>query len=178
MILFPVAAEYCQQDKRTCRRPECPGNQATFFCAPTFGFSSFSSTQWPLTGTNHLVKTHCTTILFTETCSSHGRGLLFSWSLLRKYHCVPLLQHQIQDYWGCATLWKTQVWQAGGKDTKLCCMWWWELAQDQPKILYPRNITTANKSTCYYWQEWGKNRSKQVENYCCHPKKRNLCSFI
>lgn len=53
---FSGAAVHCQQNRRTCRRPECPGNQATSGCAPALSFFSFSSTQWPLTETNHLIK--------------------------------------------------------------------------------------------------------------------------
>lgn len=53
---FSGAAVHCQQNRRTCRRPACPGNQATSGCAPALSFFSFSSTQWPLTETNHLIK--------------------------------------------------------------------------------------------------------------------------
>lgn len=95
---FSGAAVHCQQNKRTCRRPECPGNQATFGCAPAPGFFSFSSTQWPLAETNHLTKICCTTTLFTEIVYQHGSSLLFSGLLLTGHHCVPLLRHPAEDY--------------------------------------------------------------------------------
>lgn len=53
---FSGAAVHCQQSRRTCRHPECPGNQDTLGCAPALSFFSFSSTQWPLAETNHLIK--------------------------------------------------------------------------------------------------------------------------
>lgn len=183
MIWFPGAAEYCQQDKRTCRRPECPGNQATFFYAPTFSFFSFSSTQWPLTETNHLIKIHCTTILLlkhsinmavvcchldcylqnTTVCLCYGIEYRITEDVLhygKRSDDMQVIERH--PAWNCAVCWDGNLHRT---------------SQKYYIPTRPRNIAVVNKSNCYHWQEWEK-RSKQVENYCHNPKHRNLCSFV
>lgn len=149
---------HCQQNRRTCRRPECPGNQATFSCAPAVSFFSFSSTQWPLTETNHLIK-HTVLLLYSLKYSiSMAVNLLFSGLLLTEPLCVPLLWHRVENY----IMENAGMTCRGQKDRKLHF-----LCGDGHRTRWkyyiptrPRNIDTVKNSSCCHWQKWKKGQNK------------------